>query len=65
LGDGERRLATPIQASAQKRMEAPGEGCDLDYVPHTSREGKPRISINNSFGVGGHNATLVLGKFEG
>jgi 3-oxoacyl-[acyl-carrier-protein] synthase II len=46
-------------------MEAPGEGCDLDYVPYTAREGSPRISINNSFGFSGHNATLVLGKFEG
>jgi 3-oxoacyl-[acyl-carrier-protein] synthase II len=46
-------------------LDNPGEGCDLDYVPHTAREGKPRVSINNSFGFGGHNATLVLGKFEG
>ena len=46
-------------------LDNPGEGCDLDYVPHTAREGKPRVAINNSFGFGGHNATLVLRKFEG
>ena len=46
-------------------LDNPGEGCDLDYVPHTAREGNPRVCINNSFGFGGHNATLVLKKFEG
>jgi 3-oxoacyl-[acyl-carrier-protein] synthase II len=46
-------------------LDNPGEGCDLDYVPHTAREANPRVAINNSFGFGGHNATLVLKKFEG
>jgi 3-oxoacyl-[acyl-carrier-protein] synthase II len=46
-------------------LDNPGEGCDLDYVPHTAREAKLRVAINNSFGFGGHNATLVLKKFEG
>jgi 3-oxoacyl-[acyl-carrier-protein] synthase II len=46
-------------------LDNPGEGCDLDYVPHTARESKARVAINNSFGFGGHNATLVVRRFEG
>jgi 3-oxoacyl-[acyl-carrier-protein] synthase II len=34
--------------------------CDLDYVPHTAREASIGTSLTNSFGFGGHNATLVL-----
>ena len=43
-------------------LDNPGEGCDLDYIPHTARETDTRIAINNSFGFGGHNACLVIGK---
>jgi len=46
-------------------LDHPGQGCDLDFVPHTAREAKPKVAINNSFGFGGHNATVVLRKFEG
>ncbi|CAG7603432.1 3-oxoacyl-[acyl-carrier-protein] synthase 2 [Paenibacillus solanacearum] len=38
--------------------------CDLDYVPNTPRQADLRIVMSNSFGFGGHNATLVLKKFE-
>ncbi len=38
--------------------------CDLDYVPNTPREAKVNIAVNNSFGFGGHNATIVLKKYE-
>jgi 3-oxoacyl-[acyl-carrier-protein] synthase II len=46
-------------------LEHPGEGCDLDYTPNVAREKKVRVALNNSFGFGGHNATLVASVFEG
>jgi 3-oxoacyl-[acyl-carrier-protein] synthase II len=46
-------------------LENPGEGCDLDYTPNVAREKKVRVALNNSFGFGGHNATLVASAFEG
>ena len=46
-------------------LEHPDELCDLDYVPNKAREKKVRVALNNSFGFGGHNATLVATKFEG
>jgi 3-oxoacyl-[acyl-carrier-protein] synthase II len=46
-------------------LDHPDELCDLDYVPHKAREKKVRVALNNSFGFGGHNATLVATKFEG
>src|SRR6184192_148607 len=46
-------------------LENPGEECDLDYIPNVGREKKVRVALNNSFGFGGHNATLVASAFEG
>ena len=45
--------------------ETPDPDCDLDYVPNEAREQDVRIALCNSFGFGGHNATIVLGKFAG
>ena len=45
-------------------LENPGEECDLDYTANVAREKKVRIALNNSFGFGGHNATLVAAAFE-
>jgi 3-oxoacyl-[acyl-carrier-protein] synthase II len=43
-------------------LENPDPECDLDYVPHKKREGTLNYAISNSFGFGGHNVTLVVGK---
>ena len=39
--------------------------CDLDYVAHTAREMKVNAIVNNSFGFGGHNASVIARKFAG
>jgi 3-oxoacyl-[acyl-carrier-protein] synthase II len=39
--------------------------CDLDYVPHEAREIKIDSALTNSFGFGGHNASLLLQRYEG
>ena len=41
-------------------LENPDPKCDLDYVPNIAKERKVRLALNNSFGFGGHNATLVF-----
>ena len=43
--------------------EFPDPACDLDYVPNTARSMKITAVLNNSFGFGGHNATLIAKKF--
>ncbi|MGA3267090.1 MAG: beta-ketoacyl-ACP synthase II [Verrucomicrobiota bacterium] len=45
--------------------QVPDPECDLDYVPNTAREMKVNVIINNSFGFGGHNASIAARKFIG
>ena len=45
-------------------QETPDPACDLDYVPHESRQVEVNIALKNSFGLGGQNAALVFGKYE-
>ncbi|MBU6174708.1 MAG: beta-ketoacyl-ACP synthase II [Planctomycetes bacterium] len=45
-------------------LETPDPSCDLNYTPKTPREANVRIAMNNSFGFGGHNATMICGKLQ-
>ncbi len=44
--------------------EEPDPKCDLDYIPNEARETDVRTAVSNSFGFGGHNATIVIRRFE-
>ena len=45
-------------------LDNPGEGCDLDFVPHTARPMKINAALSNSFGFGGTNGSLVFKRYE-
>ena len=45
-------------------LDHPGEGCDLNYVPNTPQDRKIVTALSNSFGFGGHNACLLVRRFE-
>ena len=45
-------------------LEEPDPDCDLDYTPHLPRRGRVGAAMSNSFGFGGHNASLVFRAFE-
>jgi 3-oxoacyl-[acyl-carrier-protein] synthase II len=46
-------------------LDDPDPECDLDYVPHEARRMRIRATLSNSFGLGGHNASIVLRQYQG
>jgi 3-oxoacyl-[acyl-carrier-protein] synthase II len=46
-------------------LDEPDPSCDLDYIPNDAREADVAYGLSNGFGFGGHNASLVFGRWDG
>lgn len=46
-------------------LDNPEEGFDIDLVPNTARKSPIRYAMNNTFGFGGHNVSLIAGRYDG
>jgi 3-oxoacyl-[acyl-carrier-protein] synthase II len=49
---------------ATVNLDAPGPGCDLDFVPHEPRKTELKYALTNSFGFGGTNGALIMRRWE-
>lgn len=69
-GSGGIEAVAAVMAVANDRvpptinLDNPDPDCDLDYVPHHSREQIVDVALSNSFGFGGHNVTLAFKKYR-
>ena len=45
-------------------LETPDPDCDLDYTPNVPKERTINVAMSNSFGFGGHNASIVIGALR-
>jgi 3-oxoacyl-[acyl-carrier-protein] synthase II len=45
-------------------LDEPGEGCDLDYIPNEARKAELTYVMSNSLGFGGHNASIIIRKYN-
>jgi len=45
-------------------LDTPDDGFDIDFVAHEARERRVRTAMNNTFGFGGHNVTLIVARYD-
>jgi 3-oxoacyl-[acyl-carrier-protein] synthase II len=65
FGEHAEKLALRDQVAPPTiNYEVPDPECDLDYVPNVARPMPMEVALSNSFGFGGHNATLIFKRYQ-